>query len=71
VPWVEALPLRAKTELRPPKPEVPREERRAADQVERLEHVRAMHKKSLTRLKRALTFEKKWRRRLKALERST
>jgi hypothetical protein len=71
VPWVEAMPLRAKSELRPPKPEVPREERRAADQVERLEHVRAMHKKSLTRVKRAQTFEKKWRRRLRALEKKS
>ena len=60
--------IRTKTEVRPPKPEPPREERRAADQVERLEHVRSMHKRALTRVKRAQTLEKKWRRRLHTLE---
>lgn len=68
VPWAAFLRLRTKAEVSPP---VPREERQAADQIERLEHVRSMHKKALTRLKRATTFEKKWRARLKRLERKS
>lgn len=68
VPWASELQLRTKSEVRPPKPVPSREERMAADQVERLEHVRAMHKKALTRAKRAATLEKKWRRRLQAAE---
>lgn len=71
VPWASKLRLRTKAELRPPKPEPAPEERRQAAFEERASHVRSMHKRALTRLKRALTFEKKWRRRLKMLEKRT
>ena len=37
--------------------------------LERLAHARDMHRKALTRVKRSQTIERKWRRRLKALER--
>ena len=69
LPWASSLRLRTKAELRPSKPELAPEERREAAFEDKLTHVRSMHKRSLTRLKRALTFEKKWRRRLKMLER--
>jgi len=69
VPWASALVLRSKAEVRPPKPEPAPEEVRQAAFEDRTAHVREMHKRALTRLKRATTFEKKWRRRLKMLER--
>jgi len=68
VPWADALVLRTKSELRP-RPEVSLVERSAAKLAERLEHVQSMHRRAVTRLKRAETLEKKWRRRLKMLER--
>jgi hypothetical protein len=69
VPWADGLVLRSKAEVRPPKPEPAPEEARQAAFEDRLAHVRAMHKRSLTRAKRAATLEKKWSRRLRALER--
>ncbi len=68
VPWADALRLRTKSELRP-RTEVSPVERSAARLADRLEHVRSMHRRALTRVKRAETLEKKWRRRLRMLER--
>ena len=65
VPWSEGLQLRSKDEL------TPAEEARKAAHDDKLSHVRSMHKKALTRLKRAETIEKKWGRRLRMLEKKS
>ena len=42
----------------------------AARRAVKLDHVRIMHRKATTRLKRATTIERKWRQKLRRLERS-
>lgn len=65
VPWADAIQLRAKEE-----PDVvPREERLASARADRLEHAQAMFAKAGTRRKRAITIEKKWKRRVALLSR--
>ncbi len=65
VPWSADLQLRVKDAP----PVVPREERMAAARGDRLEHAQKMLAKAQTRLKRASTIEKKWKRRVGALSR--
>lgn len=65
VPWSAGMQLRDK-EVRP---ELPREERLAAARGDRLKHAERMLSKARTRLKRAATIEKKWRRRVGVLSR--
>jgi len=63
VPWAADLQLRIKeTPV-----EVPREERVAAARADRLGHAQAMLAKAITRSKRAVTIEKKWKRRVALL----
>ena len=62
--WAKALPLRDKEVV------VHEETKTAAFHTERLEHLRAMHSRAVTRLKRAQTIEKKWKRRLDRAEKS-
>lgn len=61
--WAEGLELRVKEQAPP-------EELKAAARADRLEHAEAMHKRALTRLRRAETIEKKWKRRLAAMQRA-
>lgn len=65
VPWAADLQLRIKEAPAA----VPREERLAAARGDRLEHAQRMLAKAQTRLKRAATIEKKWKRRVGALSR--
>ncbi len=68
VPWADALELRVKDAKPKPQPIDP-ELRKAAARSGRLEHAQAMLAKAQTRLKRATTIEKKWKRRVGALSR--
>lgn len=63
VPWSEGLQLRTVEEPAA----IPREERTAAARADRVEHARRMLAKAETRLKRATTIAKKWRRRVSRL----
>lgn len=63
VPWADDMVLLEKP-LREPAPAD-----KAAARAGRLEHAQAMLSKAVTRRKRAMTIEKKWARRVKALSR--
>jgi len=65
VPWATEMQLRIKEAP----VAVPREERMAAARGDRLEHAQKMLAKAQTRLKRAVTIEKKWKRRVGTLSR--
>lgn len=65
VPWSDRHQLRRKEQP----DQTPLEERRAAARAGRLEHAREMLTKARTRLKRAATIEKKWKRRVGMLSR--